>query len=107
MITEFGGKIADNEPVINIESSDNIVEVTTRKNTYRSRSLIITAGAWAPKLLKHIGLDLPLWVSTSTGQSIIIFKSKQNQTIIVSAEADEVNTSSCQQASVERPLLPT
>ena len=65
MIQVFGGKMADNEPVINIQSDAGIVEVTTRKGKYKSRSLIITAGAWAPKLLKHIGLDLPLWVSIS------------------------------------------
>ena len=63
MIQVFGGKISDNEPVIDIQSADGIVEVTTKKGKYKARSLIITAGAWAPKLLKQIGLDLPLWVS--------------------------------------------
>ncbi len=65
MIQVFGAKISDNEPVINILSDGGIVEVTTKKGKYKARSLIITAGAWAPKLLKHIGLDLPLWVSMS------------------------------------------
>ncbi len=63
MIQVFGGKISDNEPVIDIQSADGIVEVTTKKGNHKARSLIITAGAWAPKLLKQIRLDLPLWVS--------------------------------------------
>ncbi len=63
MIQVFGGMISDNGPVIDIKSDNRIVEVTTKRGKHKSRSLIITAGAWAPKLLKHIGLDLPLWVS--------------------------------------------
>ena len=41
-----------------------MVQVQTTKTTYSCNKLVITAGAWAPKVLKPLGVDIPLQVST-------------------------------------------
>ncbi|XP_051962481.1 peroxisomal sarcosine oxidase [Xyrauchen texanus] len=56
-----GGVIKDGEKVIDIQPGD-IVTVTTESGVYRGKSLVITAGPWANKLLTNTGLELPLKV---------------------------------------------
>ncbi|XP_051521891.1 peroxisomal sarcosine oxidase [Myxocyprinus asiaticus] len=56
-----GGVIKDGEKVIDIQPGD-VITVTTESGVYRGRSLVITAGPWANKLLTNTGLELPLKV---------------------------------------------
>lgn len=56
-----GGVIKDGEKVIDIKPGD-VVTVTTGSGLYRGRSLVITAGPWANKLMTCAGLQLPLKV---------------------------------------------
>lgn len=39
-----------------------VVTVLTTAGVYRAKSVVITAGPWANKLLAHTGLQLPLEV---------------------------------------------
>ena len=41
------------------------VTIRTNKGDFSAGKVIITAGGWAPKLLKKLGVDLPLKVSLS------------------------------------------
>lgn len=53
-----GGRIVENTRVTDWSASESGVEVRTSDGTYTGKQLIVTAGAWAGKMLKD--LDLPL-----------------------------------------------
>ena len=40
-----------------------VVTVVTSKATFRTKKLVVTAGAWTPALMKKLGVELPLQVS--------------------------------------------
>ncbi|PIK60022.1 putative peroxisomal sarcosine oxidase [Apostichopus japonicus] len=44
----------------------SVVTVTTEKGTYKTKSLIITPGPWICKLMKPLGLNLPVQVVRNT-----------------------------------------
>jgi sarcosine oxidase len=54
----LGATIRAEEPVCEWKVSGDGAEVTTEKGTYRAARLVITAGAWATKLLADIGVPL-------------------------------------------------
>lgn len=56
---KFGGELRDGEPMVNIRPG-NVVIVTTTKSSYKCRSLVLTVGPWAKKILPPLGLHLPL-----------------------------------------------
>ena len=56
-----GGEFKDEHPVTEIIPGE-VVVVKTSKGTFRTKKLVITAGAWAPALLKTLGVDLPFKV---------------------------------------------
>lgn len=58
---KLGGVIQDNTMVTNIQPGP-MVTVTTSAGVYRAKSIVITAGPWANRLLAHTGLQLPLEV---------------------------------------------
>ncbi|XP_041850505.1 peroxisomal sarcosine oxidase [Melanotaenia boesemani] len=58
---KLGGILQDNEKVTDIKPGP-IVTVTTSSRVFRAKSVVITAGPWANKLLVHTGLNLPLEV---------------------------------------------
>ncbi|XP_026219844.1 peroxisomal sarcosine oxidase [Anabas testudineus] len=58
---KLGGVIRDKEMVTNI-SPGPVVTVSTNAGVYRAKSVVITAGPWANKLLTNTGLQLPLQV---------------------------------------------
>jgi monomeric sarcosine oxidase len=61
-----GGVIfQENEPVEAITPLANGVEIRTAKGTYTCDRLIITAGAYAKKLMRQIGLDVPYIIESS------------------------------------------
>lgn len=58
---KLGGVIRDNEVVTGVEPGA-VVTVTTAARVYRAKSVVITVGAWANKVLAQTGLQLPLEV---------------------------------------------
>ncbi|XP_039364145.1 peroxisomal sarcosine oxidase [Mauremys reevesii] len=54
-----GGALRDGEKVTDIKPGV-VVTVTTSRGVYQAKSLVITAGPWANKLLAPLGLQLPL-----------------------------------------------
>jgi sarcosine oxidase len=54
----LGAEIHAEEPVRAWKVVGDGVEVTTEKGTYRAAKLVVTAGAWATKLLADIGVPL-------------------------------------------------
>ncbi|XP_067422010.1 peroxisomal sarcosine oxidase [Emydura macquarii macquarii] len=54
-----GGDLRDGEKVTDI-TPGVVVTVTTSRGVYRAKTLVITAGPWANKLLAPLGLRLPL-----------------------------------------------
>lgn len=68
-----GAAIHAEEPVRSWKAVGDGVEVTTNKGTYRAAKLVVTAGAWATKLLADIGVPLGVmrqvltWWNTYSG----------------------------------------
>nr|XP_040050320.1 peroxisomal sarcosine oxidase isoform X3 [Gasterosteus aculeatus aculeatus]XP_040050330.1 peroxisomal sarcosine oxidase isoform X3 [Gasterosteus aculeatus aculeatus]XP_040050339.1 peroxisomal sarcosine oxidase isoform X3 [Gasterosteus aculeatus aculeatus] len=58
---KLGGVIRDNEQVTDVKPGP-VVTVTTSAGVYRAKSVVVTAGPWANRLLAHTGLQLPLTV---------------------------------------------
>jgi sarcosine oxidase len=54
----LGAEIHGEEPVLSWKPTGNGVEVISAKGTYRAAKLVITAGAWATRLLADIGVPL-------------------------------------------------
>jgi len=67
----LGAEIHAEEPVREWKAVGDEVEVRTDKETYRAGRLIVTAGAWAAKLLADIGVPLTvmrqvmIWIDVS------------------------------------------
>ena len=59
---KFGGTLRDGECVINVIPGHDAVTVHTSKGQYRTKKLVLAAGPWSSKMLKPLGLDLPLEV---------------------------------------------
>jgi sarcosine oxidase len=60
----LGAEIHAEESVCDWKAIGDGVEVTTEKGTYRAANLIITAGAWATRLLADIGVPLAVMRQT-------------------------------------------
>uniref|UniRef100_A0A8C3HGH9 Peroxisomal sarcosine oxidase n=1 Tax=Chrysemys picta bellii TaxID=8478 RepID=A0A8C3HGH9_CHRPI len=58
-VRRCGGALRDGEKVTDIKPGV-VVTVTTSGGVYQAKSLVITAGPWANKLLAPLGLQLPL-----------------------------------------------
>ncbi|CAL1571462.1 unnamed protein product [Knipowitschia caucasica] len=58
---KLGGVLRDQEKVEDI-TPGSVVTVTTASGSYRARSVVITVGAWANRVLASTGLQLPLEV---------------------------------------------
>lgn len=63
---ERGADIRERSPVLGLRTSGDGVEVMTAEETFRAPVSIITAGAWAGRLLAGIGIDLPVVPSRET-----------------------------------------
>lgn len=57
-LTEAGGVIIDHEPVMQWSATGDGVMVTTANGTFEGDRLVVTAGAWAGKMLADLGLPL-------------------------------------------------
>ncbi|KAM7413753.1 hypothetical protein PAMA_020906 [Pampus argenteus] len=58
---KLGGVIRDKEKVTNIKPGP-VVTISTTAGVYRAKSVVITAGPWANRLLAHTDFQLPLEV---------------------------------------------
>jgi len=62
-IRTLGGDIKDCEKVNEVRVfSDTLVQVRTNNSVFSSTSVVLTCGPWINKLLKPLGLQLPLQV---------------------------------------------
>ncbi|XP_065842903.1 peroxisomal sarcosine oxidase-like isoform X2 [Oscarella lobularis] len=62
LFIRHGGIIKTNESVIDIEPG-SMIRVRTQKGDYFTQKLVLTVGPWASRVLKPLGLDLPLQVT--------------------------------------------
>lgn len=62
MFLEKGGTLKDAEPVLNVTPGPT-TRVRTSKGEYKCDRLIIAAGAWTPKLIHPLGVNIPLQVN--------------------------------------------
>ena len=60
----LGAVLHAEEPVREWKAVGDGVEVTTDRGTYRAARLVVTAGAWATKLLADIGVPLAVMRQT-------------------------------------------
>jgi sarcosine oxidase len=67
-----GATILDNTPVRNVRVVGDGVEVTTSEGTFSARRLVVAAGAWTNKVLRHVGVELPI---TCTQEQVTYFRS--------------------------------
>jgi sarcosine oxidase len=63
--------ILDNTPVRSIRVVGDGVEVMTDESTFSGRRLIVAAGAWTNKILRHVGVELPI---TCTQEQVTYFR---------------------------------
>ncbi|MED1439447.1 N-methyl-L-tryptophan oxidase [Aeribacillus composti] len=57
---KLGAKLLENNPVLKLSIQSDMSEVITEKGRFQAANLVITAGAWIPKLLPE--LDFPIQV---------------------------------------------
>ena len=59
-----GGILKDYHKVTEIVPGENVTNTTVRTNhgDFRARRVIITAGPWTPKIMRQLGLELPIVV---------------------------------------------
>ena len=53
----------DGEPVTSITPGQPLVTVTTTKGQYRAKNVVLATGPWTSKLLRPLGVNLPLKAS--------------------------------------------
>ncbi|XP_068678967.1 peroxisomal sarcosine oxidase-like isoform X3 [Montipora foliosa] len=70
---EFGGTLCDNEMVVEIVPG-SLVHIKTTKNVFTAQCVILAAGPWTNKLLKPLGLQLPL---RTTKAVVLYWKMRQ------------------------------
>ncbi|MGH8109501.1 MAG: NAD(P)/FAD-dependent oxidoreductase [Arenimonas sp.] len=69
VIRQLGGEIIEQCEVIGIETDhDSVQKITTSRGEYRAQEYLFALGPWSPKVLKAIGINLP--VQPGKGYSI-------------------------------------
>jgi sarcosine oxidase len=66
-----GATILENTPVRNIRVVGDGVEVVTGRGTFSGRRLVVAAGAWTNRVLRHVGVELPI---TCTQEQVTYFR---------------------------------
>lgn len=56
---EYGGILRHSEKVLHIQPG-SVVDIKTTKTCYKAKSVIITVGPWVNKLLKPLGVQIPI-----------------------------------------------
>lgn len=68
MICQLGGTVCDGEKVVDITPGLPVTVKTTSKS-YQAKSLVITAGPWTNRVLRPLGIELPLQVGEDEPES--------------------------------------
>ena len=58
-----GGTLKDYHKVTEIVPGESVTTVRTNHGDFVARRLIITAGPWTPKIMRQLGVELPIVVS--------------------------------------------
>lgn len=86
-----GGRIVENAPVVGWSASESGVEVRTADATYTGKHLIVTAGAWAGKMLADLNLPLKatrkpvVWYET---EDVSLYRPEQFPPFIIDCDID-------------------
>lgn len=81
-----GAELRTRSPVLGLTSGDAGVEVHVDGQTIRATSVVVTAGAWARRLVASAGVDLPAW---STAETATYFPVRTSTTSPVLVEWSE------------------
>jgi sarcosine oxidase len=65
-----GATVLDNTPVRSVRSAGG-VEVTTDGGTFSAQRLVVAAGAWTNRVLRHVRIELPI---TCTQEQVTYFR---------------------------------
>lgn len=66
VIRQLGGTVCDGEKVVEI-TPGLPVTVKTALRSYQANTLVITAGPWTNRVLRPLGIELPLQVGQIGG----------------------------------------
>ena len=66
-----GATVLDNTPVRGVRALGDGVEVATDEDTFSGRRLVVAAGAWTNRVLRHFGVELPI---TCTQEQVTYFR---------------------------------
>ena len=66
-----GATILDNTPVGGVRALGDGVEVVTDGGIFSGRRLVVAAGAWTNRVLRHVGVELPI---TCTQEQVTYFR---------------------------------
>jgi sarcosine oxidase len=77
---EGGVEVREATPVTAIEPGMERVDVRTEDGTISARSAVVTAGAWAGRLLAPIGIDLPV---RPTRETVAYFRTEDSVPSVV------------------------
>ena len=85
-----GADIRTNEIVLSWKKEDDIIKIISNKNTYYSKKLIITAGAWMSKLLPQLkpGGKLVIPVGEGKVQKMLRINKRENLEVDIEEFAD-------------------
>jgi sarcosine oxidase len=71
-----GATILENTPVRDVRVVGDGVEVVTDGGAFRGRRLVVAAGAWTNRVLRHVGVELPI---TCTQEQVTYFRAPSLQ----------------------------
>jgi sarcosine oxidase len=66
-----GATVLDNSPVRSVRSVGDGVEIATDGGTFSARRLVVAAGAWTNRVLRHVGIEIPI---TCTQEQVTYFR---------------------------------
>ena len=58
-----GGTLKDYHKVTEIVPGESVTTVRANHGDFMARRVIITAGPWTPKIMRKLGVELPIVVS--------------------------------------------
>jgi sarcosine oxidase len=71
-----GATVLGDTPVRGVRPAGEGVEVTTDGGTFSARRLVVAAGAWTNRVLRHVGVEIPI---TCTQEQVTYFRAPDLQ----------------------------
>jgi sarcosine oxidase len=71
-----GATVLGDTPVRGVRPAGEGVEVTTDGGTFSARCLVVAAGAWTNRVLRHVGVEIPI---TCTQEQVTYFRAPDLQ----------------------------